>query len=84
MRKDDKKTMFYALLADLRSQYPIYNVTWSFCPRCKVNSSRRGSCAECIELDLAEITTPSLAHDLHCAIKAQAEAIYSIRNHLDE
>ena len=84
MAKQDKIAMFYSLLTDLRSQYPTYDVTWSFCPKCKINSSRGGHCAECIELDIAEITTPSLAHDLYCAIKAQAEAIHNIKDHLDE
>lgn len=84
MTKQEKLNRFYYLLSQLRQQYPGRDVTFSTCPKCKVNSSRRGRCAECIELDIAEITTPNLAHDLHCAIKAQAEAIHNIRDHLDE
>lgn len=81
----DKKERFNALLYDLRWQYPSHPATFSSCCRCKVNGGRGGGhCAECIELDIAEITTPSLAHALHCAIKDQAKEIHNIIEYLND
>lgn len=75
---------FYSLLHDLRDHYAAGIHSFSPCVKCKVNSARGGHCAECIELDIAEITTPSLAWDLHGTIKDQARAIKNITEYLDE
>lgn len=80
----DKEQRFYSLLHDLRDHYASGIHSLSPCAKCKVNSARGGHCAECIELDIAEITTFDIAVDLHEAIKDQANAIKNITGYLDE
>jgi hypothetical protein len=74
---NDRKRRLYAIIHDLRKQYPVSGVhTWSTCQTCRQNPARSGTCAECLTHELATLTEDMEAAQAYReTVQRQAELI---------
>lgn len=75
----------YDHIRNINSDYHDHASTRSSCYNLCGNSARGGGvCSECAEKDLAAITTPELAAQLHKAVKDRSYAVGEIFRYLED